>query len=65
MSANIPVEFRISCWTHGLPRPITTIGDDLRTDVMILANIFENFQKPGMESYRLDPAHDTTAPELS
>ncbi|XP_046851910.1 uncharacterized protein LOC124445250 [Xenia sp. Carnegie-2017] len=37
----------------------------LRTDVLLLADIFENFQKLCLERYRLDPAHYYTSPGLS
>ena len=37
----------------------------LRSDVMLLADIFENFRNISLESYQLDPAHYFTAPGLS
>ena len=47
----------------------TTLGDyhDLynRTDVPLLANIFDNFRKTCLRQYGLDPAHYYTSPGLS
>ena len=37
----------------------------LKTDVLLLANVFENFRKKCLEYYALDPAHYYTAPGLS
>ena len=37
----------------------------LKTDVLLLADVFENFRKKCLEYYALDPAHYYTAPELS
>ena len=46
-----------------------TLGDycDLyvKTDAVLLADVFENFRKVCMEEYGLDPAHYYTAPDLS
>ena len=46
-----------------------TLGDchDLyvKTDVALLADVFENFRKLCLEQYRLDPAHYFTSPGLS
>lgn len=36
----------------------------LKSDVLMLAEIFENFRTTCMESYNLDPAHYCTLPEL-
>ena len=37
----------------------------LRTDVLLLADVFENFRKLCLEQYNLDPAHYHTSPGLS
>ncbi|XP_063392461.1 uncharacterized protein LOC134677958 [Cydia fagiglandana] len=37
----------------------------LKTDVMLLAEVFENFRDVCLETYKLDPAHYYTAPGLS
>ena len=46
-----------------------TIGDYhgfyLRTDVLILADVFENFRKTCMEYYNLDPVHYFSSPGFS
>ena len=43
-----------------------TIGDYrdlyLKSDVIILADVFENFRKTGKEYYNLDPAHYFSCP---
>ena len=37
----------------------------LRTDVILLANVFESFRKVCLDNYGLDPAHFYTAPGLA
>ena len=37
----------------------------LKTDVLILADVFENFRKFSMQHYKLDPAHYVSSPQLS
>ena len=37
----------------------------LKTDILILADVFENFRKTCLEYYKLDPAHYFTSPGLS
>ena len=43
-----------------------TIGDNhdlyLKSDILILADVFENFRKTGKEYYNLDPAHYFSCP---
>ena len=45
-----------------------TMGDYhdfyLKTDVLLLANIFEKFINPGLEYYGLDPCHYFSSPGL-
>ncbi|TNC95731.1 MAG: hypothetical protein FD118_4177, partial [Rhodocyclaceae bacterium] len=37
----------------------------LKTDVLLLADVFESFRKGCLENYRLDPAHYVSSPHLS
>ena len=37
----------------------------MKTDVMLLADVFEGFGKQCLKKYKLDPAHFLTAPSLS
>ena len=45
------------------------IGDDhdiyLKSDVLILADVFENFRKNCKEYYNLDPAHHLSCPGVA
>ena len=53
-------------WTHW---NMNTMGEYhdlyLRTDVLLLADIFENFRGTCLKNYSLDPCHYLTAPGLS
>ena len=37
----------------------------LRSDILLLADVFENFRKTCLENYKLDPCHYFTSPGLS
>ena len=37
----------------------------LRTDVVLLANVFKSFRRVCLENYGLDPSHFYTAPGLA
>ena len=44
---------------------IRNLGEYLRTDVILLANVFEAFRDTCLEHYSLDPAHFYTPPGLA
>ena len=37
----------------------------LKTDVVLLANVYEAFRETSLEHYKLDPAHFSTSPGLA
>ena len=53
-------------WSHFSMKTMRDYHDlYLETDVLLLADVFENFRRTCMESYELDPAHYVSAPGLS
>lgn len=48
---------------------IETLGEYsdlyLKTDILLLADIFENFREKSINSYKLDPTHSFTLPEYA
>ena len=53
-------------WDHFNMKTLRDYHDlYLETDVLLLADVFENFRKTCLESYKLDPAHYVSAPGLS
>ena len=53
-------------WTHFRCKTMKDYHDlYLKTDVLLLADVFENFREVCMEAYQLDPAHYLSAPQLS
>ena len=51
---------KFGCWTMGEYHDLY-----VSTDVLLLADVFENFRKVCQEKYGLDPAHYSSAPGLS
>ncbi|KAL4121528.1 hypothetical protein QTP88_014022 [Uroleucon formosanum] len=53
-------------WSHFNCRTLGDYSDlYLKIDVLLLADVFENFRNVCMKAYNLDPAHYFTAPGLS
>ena len=53
-------------WNHFNMKTLRDYHDlYLETDVLLLADVFENFRKTCLENYKLDPAHYVSAPGLS
>ena len=53
-------------WEHFKMKTMRDYHDlYLETDVLLLADVFENFRRTCLESYELDPAHYMSAPSLS
>ena len=53
-------------WSHFSMKTMRDYHDlYLETDVLLLADVFENFRRTCIESYELDPAHCVSAPGLS
>ena len=53
-------------WDHFKMKTMKDYHDlYLETDVLLLADVFENFRRTCLENYKLDPAHYMSAPSLS
>ncbi|CAB4028841.1 hypothetical protein AC249_AIPGENE13851, partial [Paramuricea clavata] len=53
-------------WDHFKMKTMRDYHDlYLETDVLLLADVFENFRRTCLENYELDPAHYMSAPSLS
>ncbi|CAB4010085.1 Gastrula zinc finger [Paramuricea clavata] len=53
-------------WDHFRMKTMRDYHDlYLETDVLLLADVFENFRRTCLENYKLDPAHYMSAPGLS
>ncbi|CAB3976688.1 Gastrula zinc finger [Paramuricea clavata] len=56
----------LKVWDHFKMKTMRDYHDlYLETDVLLLADVFENFRKTCLENYKLDPAHYISAPSLS
>ena len=53
-------------WKTLTSKPIRDYQDlDVKSDVLVLADVFENFRKTYLNHYKLDPAHYHTSPGLT
>ncbi|CAB4036468.1 Gastrula zinc finger [Paramuricea clavata] len=53
-------------WDHFKMKTLKDYHDlYLETDVLLLADVFENFRRTCLKNYELDPAHYVSAPSLS
>ena len=50
---------------HSVVRLLGITDLYLRADVLLLADVFENFRRMCLNQYKLDPAHYYTSPGLS
>ena len=56
----------LKVWDHFKMKTMKDYHDlYLETDVLLLADVFENFRRTCLENYKLDPAHYMSAPGLS
>ncbi|CAB4007494.1 Gastrula zinc finger [Paramuricea clavata] len=56
----------LKVWDHFKMKTMRDYHDlYLETDVLLLADVFENFRRTCLENYKLDPAHYISAPSLS
>ena len=41
------------------------LKSDIKSDILLLADVFENFRKTSLKNYGLDPCHYVTSPGLA